>query len=288
MTTKRQRKNRLPPFVPVIKATMETRAWRAMSPGARLLYIELRGRSRNDYLNNGKVFLSCRDAAKAVGVSTQSIVRWYAENEHYGFLRKTGEGFLGVDGYGIAARYRFTEFAHGTHPATRDFEKWDGEIFVYTPRRPSRKKQNPVLMVSTPRADGQHIRRGRRQSSVCADGQHIGTAGGCDDGQHISRSATRKRSDGVMQGSSTARAPARAGDAGSSPAPVARSLSPPPWVPYAERDIDHERHSRDGLMAHVAGVIDEQLQNHAATVGCKHEFQSGWQGRSDGRPSTKV
>jgi hypothetical protein len=31
MTTKRQRKNRLPPFIPVIKATMATRAWRAMS-----------------------------------------------------------------------------------------------------------------------------------------------------------------------------------------------------------------------------------------------------------------
>jgi hypothetical protein len=77
---------------------METPAWRAMSTGARLLYIELRGRLRNDYLNNGKVFLSCRDAAKAIGVSTQSIVRWYAENEHYGFLRKTTEGCLGVDG----------------------------------------------------------------------------------------------------------------------------------------------------------------------------------------------
>jgi hypothetical protein len=251
-----------------------------MSPGARLLYIELRGRLRNDYLNNGKVFLSCRDAAKAIGVSTQSIVRWYAENEHYGFLRKTDEGFLGTDGYGIAARYRFTEFAHGTHPATRDFEKWDGEIFVYTPRRPSRKKQNPVLMVSTPRADGQHIRRGRRQSSLCAHGQHIGTAGGCDDGQHISRSATRERSDGVMQGSSTARAPARAGDAGSSPAPVANSLTEtlpsgseqvpapapapppaPPWVPHSQRDIDHERHSREGLMGYVADVIEKQLQN---------------------------
>jgi hypothetical protein len=77
-----------------------------------------------------------------------------------------------------------------------------------------------------------------------------------------------------------ARAPARAaGDAGSSPAPVANSTpevppfapepvsapataSAPPWVSCSKRDIDHERHSREGLMAHVAGVIDEQLQNH--------------------------
>ena len=63
MATKQRRKNRLPPFVPLIKSTMATPAWRAMSPGARMLYIELRGRLRNDYVNNGKVFLSDRNAA---------------------------------------------------------------------------------------------------------------------------------------------------------------------------------------------------------------------------------
>jgi hypothetical protein len=143
MTTKRRRKNRLPPFIPLIKATMATRAWRAMSPGARLVNIELRGRLRNDHLNNGKVYLSCRTAAKAIGATTQSIVRWFAENEHYGFLRKTSEGFLGADGRGIAAHYRFTEFPHGTHPPTRDFEKWDGKPFAYTPRRGGRKNRIP-------------------------------------------------------------------------------------------------------------------------------------------------
>jgi hypothetical protein len=64
MATKQRRKNRLPPFVPLIKSTMATPAWRVMSPGARMLYIELRGRLRNDYANNGKVFLSDRNAAK--------------------------------------------------------------------------------------------------------------------------------------------------------------------------------------------------------------------------------
>ena len=149
MATKQRRKNRLPPFIPLIKATMATPAWRAMSPGARLYNIEMRGRLRNDYANNGKVFLSCRTAAKALGVTPGSIVRYAAENEHYGFLRKTSEGFLGADGRGVAAHYRFTEFPHGTHPATRDFEKWNGEPFVYTPRRGRRKKQNPVSKIDT-------------------------------------------------------------------------------------------------------------------------------------------
>lgn len=194
MTTKKRRKNRLAPFVPMTKSTMQAAAWRAMYPGARLLYLELRGRLRNDYANNGKVFLSDRDAAKAISATTQSIVRWYAENEHYGFLRKTGDGFLGSDGRGIATRYRLTEFPCGTYPPTRDFEKWDGKPFVYSPRRPARKKQNPVMMVSTPRADGQHIRKGRKRKSVCADGQHIEMGGGCADGQHVSRKASRERS----------------------------------------------------------------------------------------------
>src|SRR5262249_4539333 len=167
--SKHKRKSKLPPFVPVIKTTMATPAWRAMSHGARLLYIELRGKLRNDYLNNGKVWLSCRDGAKAIRASTQSIVRWFAENEHYGFLRKTREGLRGTNGRGVAARYRFTEFAYGTHPPTRDFEKWNDEPFVYTPHRHRRihtsAKQNPVVMVSTPRSDGQHITEGENGKS---------------------------------------------------------------------------------------------------------------------------
>jgi hypothetical protein len=32
-------------------------------------------------------------------------------------------------------------------------------------------------------------------------------------------------------------------------------------VPYSQRDIDHDRHSREGLMAYVANVIETQLRN---------------------------
>jgi hypothetical protein len=115
-------------------------AWRAMSPEARLLWIELRGWLRNDGLNNGKIYLSCRSAAKTIGLHKDTTARRYAENEHYGFLRKISGGYLGSDGRGIAASYRFTDLAHGTHPPSRDYEKWEGEKFVYTPRRDGRKK----------------------------------------------------------------------------------------------------------------------------------------------------
>ena len=268
MTTKRPRKNRLPPFIPVIKATMATPAWRTMSPGARILNIELRGRLRNDYANNGKLWLSCRDAAKAIGATTQSIVRWFAENEHYGFLRKTSEGFLSSNGHGIAAHYRFTEFSHGTHPPTRDFEKWDGQPFVYTPRRSGRKKQNPVMMVSTPCDDGQHIERGQNGKSVCDDGQHIETALGCDDGQHTSRRTSPQCSGRMNQGSSMARAPVQAGDVGSSPAPVAKRpwLTPKPTEHGPKGEVIDLPRWDGGLLDHVAGVIEEQLRDHEARM----------------------
>jgi hypothetical protein len=187
MKRKRQSKG---PYVAVPKAIMATPAWRAMSPEGRLLWFELRGWLRNDGLNNGKVLRSCRDAAKSLGFNEDTIARRFAENEHYGFLRKTSEGFLGADGCGIAAKYRFTDLAHGTHPPTREFEKWKGEMFVCTARRAARKKQNPVLRRRTP----------------------------CPTASDISRLPLPTAAEAVIQGSSTVRAPAQAGDAGSSPA----------------------------------------------------------------------
>ena len=217
MTTKKRRKNRLPPFIPLFKATMATPAWRVMSTGARLVNIEMRGHLRNDWSNNGKVHLSCRVGAEALGTkSTRSIVRWLAENEHYGFLRKTAEGFLGANGYGIAAKYRFTDLPHGTHPPTRDFEKWNGEMFIYTPRQTSRKKQNPVSLGDTPRVPRGHIRKASEGASVCAPEGHIGATPKRVPRGHISRLATPPAKRRVKQGSSTARAPVQAGDAGSS------------------------------------------------------------------------
>jgi hypothetical protein len=214
MTTKKRRKNRLPPFIPLFKSIIAMPAWRAMSPIGRLVNIELRGHLRNDFLNNGNVHLSCRAGAKAVGINKDSIAQGLAENEHYGFLRQTSAGFLGADGRGIAAKYRFTDVAHGTHPPTRDFEKWDGEMFVYTPRRSGRKKQNPVRSHRTPCPAPPDIRRGARGRFVCPVPPDI------------SRKASPPAKRRVRQGSSTARAPAQAGDAGSSPAPVAKK----PWT----------------------------------------------------------
>jgi hypothetical protein len=228
--------------VAVPKAIMATPAWRVMSAEGRLLWIDLRGWLRNDDLNNGKVHRSCRDAAKSLGFNKDTIACRFAENEHYGFLRKTSEGFLGVDGRGIAAKYRFTDLAYGTHPPTRDYEKWEGEMFV-TARRPAGKKQNPVLRRRTPCPTASDIRKVPGEGSVCPTPSDIHEAARCPTASDISRLPSPASGRARLQGSSTVRAPAQAGGAGSSPVPVANLTEYVLSVVNAELD-GHERRRR--------------------------------------------
>jgi hypothetical protein len=134
MTTRRD-KGRLPPFVPLLKDTMKTDAWRAMSHGARSLYVALKGRYNTKLAN--AVFLSLRVAAVELGSHRDQIARWYRELQHYGFIVMTSPGYLGVEGRGKAPHWRLTEQGYIGEPPTRDFLRWNG-----TPFGPV-KKQNP-------------------------------------------------------------------------------------------------------------------------------------------------
>jgi hypothetical protein len=151
--SRKKGKGRLPPFVPLIRTTLASPAWKQLSFGARCLYVVLRSYLRNDSLNNGKVFRSYRDAANDLGTkSIRSVQRWYRELAHYGFIVMTTGPCLGVDGEGIAAHWRITECptfdAKGTYiAATRDFDRWDGVPFD----DPEKKKQNPLPQRGTPR-----------------------------------------------------------------------------------------------------------------------------------------
>jgi hypothetical protein len=106
-----------------------------MNYGARSLYHLLRGFLRIDNANNGKVYRSHRDAAKDLGTrSTRAVAIWFSELEYYGFIVKTKEGCLGVEGEGVAPHWRLTECPsfnrRGEHiAATRDFDRWDGVPF---------------------------------------------------------------------------------------------------------------------------------------------------------------
>jgi hypothetical protein len=88
------------PFVPLLIETIKSPAWRAMSHGARSLYVALKSRYGQTFKNNGKLFLSSRDAAIELGSNRDSIRRWFSELQHYGFIVMTNPGALGVDGKG--------------------------------------------------------------------------------------------------------------------------------------------------------------------------------------------
>jgi hypothetical protein len=128
---KRKDKGRLPPFVPLHISTMETPAWKALSMGARVLYLQLK---RHHLVgiknNNGKIFLSQRDALEELGISDRhSVARWFCELQHFGFIVQTQGGCLGVNGKGKAPHWRLTELPTLGVRETQDYLKWDGRPF---------------------------------------------------------------------------------------------------------------------------------------------------------------
>jgi hypothetical protein len=136
---KKRDKGRLAPFVPLLKETLASPAWRAMSHGARSLYIALKLRYSSNFKNNGKIYLSQRDAIKKIGSGFEEITNWFRELEFYGFIVKTRHGHLNFDGAGLATCWRLTEVGYMNDPPTRDFLKWDGTKFQ-RPRRPARDR----------------------------------------------------------------------------------------------------------------------------------------------------
>lgn len=126
----KRRRNRLPPFVPLLIATLDTPAWLELSHGAKALYIALRRRYFPNNPNNGRIFLSQRMAVKEIGSHHNQIARWFRELQHYGFIVMTAPGYLGVEGKGQSPRWRLTELDYMKEPPTRDFTRWDGTPFV--------------------------------------------------------------------------------------------------------------------------------------------------------------
>jgi hypothetical protein len=142
---KRKDKGRLPPFVPVDQEMMNSPAWRATSYGARWLYMHLKRRWSFKRQNNGRIFLSQRDAQEELGCNHRdSISRWFRELQHYGFIVMTSPGSLGLDGKGKAPTWRLTEaeWPGGRNGdtwmlPTKDYLKWTGTKFR------DDQKQNP-------------------------------------------------------------------------------------------------------------------------------------------------
>ena len=126
---KARHKDKLPPFVALLIATLDEPAWRAMSNGAKLLYVSLKRRYNYKNHNNGRIYLSQRNAAQELCSHHNEIARWFRELRHYGFIVLVTPSVLGVEGKGKAPRWRLTELGYMKELPTRDYMRWDGRRF---------------------------------------------------------------------------------------------------------------------------------------------------------------
>jgi len=132
----------------VLVSTLDEPAWRAMSHGAQMLYIALKRRYWVKSHNNGKLFLSQRTAAKELSSHHNQIARWFRELQHYGFIKMTKSGYLGVEGKGRAPRWQLTELGCMNEHPTRDFTLWDGTKFKDQKAKPRAGKPAPGVRES--------------------------------------------------------------------------------------------------------------------------------------------
>jgi hypothetical protein len=140
---KNSKPSKTPIFVMVLKETLDSPAWKAMSHGARSLYIALKRRYNQTIHNNGRIYLAQRKAAEEIGSDTHQVTRWFRELQHYGFIVLERPGCLGVDGKGHAPQWRLTEVGHMNDPPTREFMDWQlGNSFIAHSRNPHKKTES--------------------------------------------------------------------------------------------------------------------------------------------------
>lgn len=94
-------------FVQLHHHVLNCEAWQAMKPGPRALYIELRKLFNGG--NNGELFLSQRDAARALNVTKDTAGAYFKTLEAHGFIHCTEGGHLGPSGVGKASKWALDE-----------------------------------------------------------------------------------------------------------------------------------------------------------------------------------
>lgn len=114
-------------FVQLPEYILATEAWLYLKPGPRALYIELKRRYNGR--NNGEIYLSHRDAARALNVHFNTVGSYFRELESHGFIRLTRGHCLGPNGIGEAARWALEELpTPDGKPATKGFIRWRNQI----------------------------------------------------------------------------------------------------------------------------------------------------------------
>lgn len=109
-------------FVMLGEWLQKSEAWATMRPGPRALYIELKRRYTGT--NNGDIFLSQRDAAKALNVSKDTAHAYFRDLAARGFIEVTQGGNLGPSGIGQATKWALQEEQLNGKPPSKGFMAW--------------------------------------------------------------------------------------------------------------------------------------------------------------------
>lgn len=165
-------------FTKLIRTTMETPAWRALSPTAQALYpwlkLEWRGPQAN---NNGRIRLSVRQAEERLGVTRRPAIAALHDLQAKGFLHQTEAACLGTEGMARGPAFEITELLMPGQDRPRAlFKEWqDGADYpVPRPAQPSRRKQKPgdekapEPVTNSHRKRASAVTKGHRRGDECA------------------------------------------------------------------------------------------------------------------------
>jgi hypothetical protein len=112
-------------------------AWATLRPGPRALYIELKRRFNG--VNNGRIILSHRDAAKVMNVHRNTVGPWFRDLEERGFIRMTQAPHLGPSGVGMTSHWALEEEpCDDMKAAPKRFMAWRQKQNPRTENRPAR------------------------------------------------------------------------------------------------------------------------------------------------------
>jgi hypothetical protein len=115
---------------------MNTPAWQSLRVGPRALLVELY--NLYDGTNNGRMFLSVRDAATRLNVSPNTVSLWFRKLIDVGFIKVGQRGAFRLK-VRHATSWILTEFPVREELPTKDFVRW----------RPTDEIQKPVSGTDT-------------------------------------------------------------------------------------------------------------------------------------------
>ena len=125
-------------FVKLEHWLLKTPAWRALTPAARALYVELA--QRYNGFNNGEISMSVREAARLLNIAKDTASKTFRQLEEKGFIRPHSSGSFHFK-LRHATTWILTEFEFGNTPATKEFARW----------QPAKLEPGPKSGTSCPR-----------------------------------------------------------------------------------------------------------------------------------------